>query len=142
MKIEIKLQIVTDDDEAIADEEILTLEKAHDRLEAMGVSLDEAKDLLARLQERVVAAQAATFIAERRSCPCCGRLQRSKGRYPMTFRTPFGDVSLSSPRFYRCSCQPANIKTFSPLAELFTSHVAPEMLYLVRQSGHRWCPTA
>ena len=130
MNIKIELRIVTDDDEAIINEEILTLEKTHDRLEAMGLSLAEAKDLLARLQERVVAAQATTFIAERRPCPCCGRLQQSKGRYPMTFRTPFGDVSLPSPRFHRCSCQPANTKTFSPLTELFTSHIAPEMLYL------------
>ena len=48
----------------------------------------------------------------------------------MTFRTPFGDVPLSSPRFYRCDCRPTNSKTFSPLSGLFTSHVAPEMLYL------------
>jgi hypothetical protein len=44
MKIELKLRIVTDDDNTVSDEEVLTLEKAHDRLEAMGLSLDEAKD--------------------------------------------------------------------------------------------------
>jgi hypothetical protein len=42
----------------------------------------------------------------------------------------FGNVSLSSPRFYRCGCQPVDSKTFSPLTELFTEHVAPELLYL------------
>ena len=39
-------------------------------------------------------------------------------------------VALSSPRFYRCGCQPADSKTFSPLTELFTEHTAPELLYL------------
>jgi hypothetical protein len=42
----------------------------------------------------------------------------------------FGNVALSSPRFYRCGCQPADSQTFSPLTELFTEHTAPELLYL------------
>ena len=42
----------------------------------------------------------------------------------------FGNVNLSSARFYRCGCQPVDSKTFSPLTELFTEHVAPELLYL------------
>jgi hypothetical protein len=42
----------------------------------------------------------------------------------------FGNVTLSSPRFYRCGCQPADSRTFSPLTELFTEHTAPELLYL------------
>jgi hypothetical protein len=50
--------------------------------------------------------------------------------YPIVFRTAFGNVALASPRFYRCDCQPADTGTFSPLAELFTEHTAPELLYL------------
>jgi hypothetical protein len=42
----------------------------------------------------------------------------------------FGNVTLSSPRFYRCGCQPGNSRTFSPLTELFTERTAPELLYL------------
>jgi hypothetical protein len=53
-----------------------------------------------------------------------------KGKYPIVFRTVFGNVTLSSPRFYRCGCQPADSQTFSPLIELFTEHTAPELLYL------------
>jgi len=130
MKIEMKLCITTDDGDTVADEEILTLEKDHDRLEALGLSLAEAKNLLGCLQERIVEAQAAAFVYERRYCPCCNRRFQSKGRYPMRFRTPFGDVLLSSPRLHRCDCQATGTQTFSPLNDLFTSHVAPEMLYL------------
>ena len=42
----------------------------------------------------------------------------------------FGNVALSSPRFYRCGCHPADSQTFSPLTELFIEHTAPELLYL------------
>ena len=51
-------------------------------------------------------------------------------QYPIVFRTAFGHVPLASPRFYRCRCHPADSRTFSPLAELFTEHTAPELLYL------------
>src|SRR5689334_8205423 len=130
MRIQIQLRIVADDDSVISEEEILHLGKGDDRLEAIGLSLGEAKALLAGIQERVVTAQAASFAARHRDCPVCGRRRRSKGPYPIVFRTAFGTVPLASPRFHRCGCQPADRKTVSPLTELFTEHTAPELLYL------------
>src|SRR5690349_1248544 len=130
MRIQIQLRIVSDDDSVISEKEILHLDKSDDRLEAIGLSLGEAKVLLAGIQERVVTAQAASFSARHRDCPACGRRRRSKGPYPIVFRTAFGPVPLSSPRFHRCRCQPAEPKTVSPLSELFTEHTAPELLYL------------
>jgi hypothetical protein len=59
----------------------------------------------------------------------------SKGKYPIVFRTVFGNVTLSSPRFHRCGCHPADSQTFSPLTELFTEHTAPELLYLETRWG-------
>ena len=87
-----------------------------------------SKDLLGRLQHAVVEAQAAACVNRHRCCSAC-RL-RGKGQYPIVFRTAFGHVPLASPRFYRCRCHPADSRTFSPLAELFTEHTAPELLYL------------
>ncbi|WP_018431432.1 ISKra4-like element ISUnCu7 family transposase [Hoeflea sp. 108] len=129
MKIEIKLRIAAADG-SICDEEILRFDKPHDQLEAIGLSLAEAKDLLGRLQEHIVAAQAATFAAERRCCQQCGRAQTSKGSTSIRFRTPFGDVPVSSPRLHRCACDAGQTRTFSPLTTLFSEHVAPELLYL------------
>jgi hypothetical protein len=111
-------------------EEIAVFNKGFDRIEEIGLSLAEAKDLLGRFQRRVVEAQVARFVTERQSCQCCGRPLRAKGWYPISFRTPFGDVEIGSPRFYSCRCRPANGKTFSPLTTLFRDHVAPELLYL------------
>ena len=130
MRIEIKLQITDDDGTSLAEDDVLVLEKGHHHVEEVGLSLAEAKDLLARLQERVVSAQASCFVTEHRHCSSCRRRLRKKGSYDTTFRTPFGDVRVSSPRLYRCRCTPANSKTFSPLSMLLISHVAPEMLYL------------
>ena len=129
MKIEIRLRI-KDEGGAIDDDDVLVLDKPHDQLEQIGLSLDEAKDLLARLQERIVGAQAGIFAAEHRHCKECSGPLRSKGKTVIRFRTPFGDVPVTSPRLHRCACDPTTTRTFSPLADLFHEHVAPEMLYL------------
>jgi hypothetical protein len=130
MRIEIQLRIIADDDRVISEDEILQLDKGDDRLEAIGLLLGEAKAMLAGIQERVVTAQAASFLARHRCCEFCGRSLLSKGPGRIRFRTAFGTVPLVSPRFHRCRCQPSASKTFSPLAALFTEHTAPELLYL------------
>ena len=117
----------------IRDEVILQLDKSGDRLETVGLCLEDSKDLLGRLQHAVVEAQA--YVNRHRGCSACGRRLRGKGQYPIVFRTVFGHVPLASPRFYRCRCQPADSTTFSPLAELFTEHTAPELLYLESRWG-------
>ena len=129
MKIEIRLRI-DGEDGVPHDDEVLTLDKPHDQLEQIGLSLHEAKDLLARLQERIVAAQSAAFVSDHRCCSECAAPLRSKGKTVIRFRTPFGDVPVTSPRLHRCSCGTASSQTFSPLTDLFREHVAPEMLYL------------
>jgi hypothetical protein len=128
--VHLQLRIVGDDGTVFTDSEILRLEKSDHRLEAVGLSIGESKILQKCLQQQVVTAQAAAFVSRHRCCPACGCQLRSKGKYPIVFRTVFGNVTLSSPRFYRCGCQPADSQTFSPLAELFTEHTAPELLYL------------
>src|SRR5690349_7268543 len=52
MRIQIQLRIVADDDSVISEDEFLHLDKSDDRLEAIGLSLGEAKALLAGIQER------------------------------------------------------------------------------------------
>src|SRR3954471_11257231 len=130
LRVQLQLRIVSDDDTVIRDEVILELDKSNDRLEAIGLCLEDPKDLLGRLQHAVVEAPAAAYVNRHRRCSACGRPLRGKGQYPIVFRTAFGHVALASPRFYRCRCQPADSRTFSPLAELFTEHTAPELLYL------------
>src|SRR3954465_9588668 len=118
MRIQIQLRIVAEDESVISDDtELLLLDKSDDRLEALGLSLAEAKTLLAGVQQRLVTAQAASYVARHRGCPVCGRQLRSKGSSPIVSRPALGTVPLASPRFPRCGCQPAERKTVSPLAE-------------------------
>jgi hypothetical protein len=128
--VHLQLRIVGDDGTVFTDSEILRLEKNDHRVEAVGLSIGESKILQECLQQHIVTAQAAAFINRHRCCPACGRQLCRKGKSPIVFRTVFGNVALSSPRFYRCGCQPADSSTFSPLTELLTEHTAPELLYL------------
>jgi hypothetical protein len=130
MRIQIQLRIIDGDNSVVSENEILPLHKGDDRLEAIGLSFEEAKAMLTGIQERVVTAQAASFLARHRCCDLCGSLLLSKGRYRIRFRTAFGTIALSSPRFHHCPCRPATAKTFSPLSLLLTEHTAPELLYL------------
>jgi hypothetical protein len=130
MRIEIQLRIVGDDNSVISADEVLHFDKSDDRVEAIGLSFGDAKAVLATIQERVVTAQAASFLARHRCCNRCGRALLSKGPGRIQFRTAFGTIPLNSPRFYRCRCQPSASKTFGPLSELFTEHTAPELVYL------------
>ena len=106
MRIQIQLRIIADDNSVISEGEILHLDKGDDRLEVIGLSFDEAKAALAGIQGGVVTAQAASFLARHRSCDLCGSPLLSKGPGRIRFRTAFGTIALSSPRFHRCRCQP------------------------------------
>src|SRR3954449_3967718 len=130
MRIQIQLRTVADDDSVISEGEILQFDKGDDRLEVIGLSFDEAKAALAGIQAGVVTAQAASFLARHRSCDLCRSPLLSKGPGRTRFRTAFGTIALSSPRFHHCSCQPGAARTFSPLSLLLTERIAPELLYL------------
>jgi hypothetical protein len=130
MRVQIQLRIIGDDNSVISEDEILHFDKGDDRLEAIGLLFDEAKARMTAIQERVVNAQAASFLARHRCCDLCGSRLLSKGHCRIRFRTAFGIIPLVSPRFYHCTCWSGTTKTFSPLTALFTEHTAPELLYL------------
>ena len=72
MRIEIQLRIVGDDNSVISADEVLHFDKSDDRVEAIGLSIGDAKAVLATIQERMVTAQAASFLARHRCCSGCG----------------------------------------------------------------------
>jgi hypothetical protein len=125
-----KIQLITQAETGETIQELACLERETEGLEAIGINLAEAKALLASLQKQVVGQQMAAYLAVRQRCPHCARAFRHKGQHPVVFRTLFGNLELASPRWFQCSCQPRETRTFSPLAELFTEHCSPERLYL------------
>lgn len=112
-------------------ENICLLNKEYQQLEDIGLSLAESKIILQHLQEKVVSMQINKFLESKKCCESCKKKYRKKGSYPMTYRTLFGDLSLSSPRLYTCNCDAKSTqKTFSPLPELITEKTAPERLFI------------
>ena len=131
MHVRILLQIIADDSTVGAAEEIAAFEKSTERPEDLGLSLAEGKALTAAVQHHIVAAQAVSWTERHRCCEACGTRRRSKGSYPIVFRTLYGDVQLASPRLHRCPCQGTDgAATVSPLRDLMPGQIAPERLYL------------
>src|SRR3954464_7683923 len=95
----------------------------------LGLRLDEAKQLTAALQAEMVSAQVAVVGERRRSCTTCGRPLASKGHYPATFRSLFGNVPVRVRRLLVCPCHgPGEPKSFAAL-DLGTGP-APELAYV------------
>ncbi len=130
MKISVQVSIQADDDAPTVVHEVFALERGALAPDTVGLRLDEAKDLLAAVQEKMVAEQAGAALAEKAACPSCGTTHRHKDFRDIVVRTLFGTLRLPSPRWWHCSCSPHEHRTFSPLAELLSERTTPELLYL------------
>jgi hypothetical protein len=70
----------------------------------LGLTLAEAKLLLAQLQQQLVAEQANTHAAVRPDCGLCGGTCQVKDWQPHRIATLFGEVRLKLPRFLCAGC--------------------------------------
>src|SRR5271155_5581880 len=96
----------------------------------LGLRLAETKQLTAALQAEIVPAQVVAVGEQRRCCSSCGRRLASKGHYPVTFRSLFGDVPVRVRRLLACLCLgPIEVKSFGVL-DLGHDAVAPELAYV------------
>ena len=94
-----KIQIVLDDsDSQTPTEEIIQLEKSNDQGYCAGLSLQEAKQLLKIIQQKIVLHQAKTYTHSHRACPCCHKQRKIKGYHTIQYRTLFGTVVMPSLR--------------------------------------------
>jgi len=71
---------------------------------SVGLSLAEAKALLAELQKRVVQTQIDEYIVCARVCTACMKLRRLRDQRSRTLQTLFGTVRVAAPRAHLCSC--------------------------------------
>jgi hypothetical protein len=130
MKITVSVSIQDGDDTPAEVCEVFALERGALAPGTVGLQLDEAKDLLAAVQEKMVAGQAAAALAETAACPRCGGAHRHKDSRDIVVRTLFGTPRLSSPRWWRCPCSPGQTRTFGPLAAALPDRSTPELFYL------------
>jgi hypothetical protein len=117
MKITVQIAVQSDEGQAAVIQEVACLERSALRPDTLGLSLVEARSILAGLEQTMAQRQAAEFVAQERRCLHCGQERACKGHHRIVFRTPFGKPKLDSPQLYRCACGLPRAKTFSPLAE-------------------------
>jgi hypothetical protein len=120
MRVALQLVIYSDDgcEETVTD--LVTLKKHHQRIEHLGLTLAEAKQLLTTIQQRVLQQQVDAFLDTRSSCPDCGAPLKVKAYQSRSFRTLFGTFTLTSPRLFHCRCQRRQTTSFRPLSSLLT----------------------
>jgi len=130
MRVKLQLVMCSDDghEETITD--IVTLKKDSQRIEHLGLTLKEAKQLLTTTQKRLLHHQVETFLDGCSTCPDCGAPLKAKGYHTRSFRTLFGTFKLASPRLFHCRCRRRKTTSFRPLSALLTESAAPELLFM------------
>ena len=130
MRVKLQLVMCNDqgDEETVTD--VITLNKNHQRIEHLGLTLAESKHLLSTLQQHLLQQQVTTFLATSSDCPDCGTPLHLKARARRSFRTLFGTFTFDSPRLEHCDCTRHQTASFRPLSALLTESVAPELLYM------------
>src|SRR2546427_10034110 len=128
MRVKLQLVMCSDEGQEETITDVITLDKNHRRIEHLGLTLAEAKQLLSTLQRHLLQQQVDTFLDTCSTCADCGALLKMKAQGSRSFRTLFGTVKLDSPRLEHCDCTRRQTSSFRPLSALLTASVAPELL--------------
>src|SRR3954469_19739161 len=97
--------------------DVLKIERPGDLgdLADLGLTHAEGKQLLARAQQAVVAAQSRDHAVHRPSCRSCGAVCHVKDYRPRRIATLFGPVTVRLPRFRCAGCGGAEVGVGWPL---------------------------
>jgi len=131
MRIRIQVIIEADHEGVVPlhSEEVACFERGTLSAETLGLRLEEAKQMLAGVQQAIAESQVEEYVEQQRQCPHCQQSLACKGHHQIGVRTLFGKLTLSSPRLYTCPCQPHQQHSWSPVAALFPERSTPELLY-------------
>src|SRR5437588_9333725 len=130
MRVKLQLVMCHDDGQEETVTDVITLNKNSQRIEHLGLTLAEAKQLLSTLQRHLLQHQVDIFLDRCATCVDCGALLKVKAHASRSFRTLFGTYKLDSPRLEHCDCTRRKTSSFRPLSALLTESVAPELLYM------------
>jgi len=89
MRITVQVVIENDGQSESERHEIARLDRGKLDADTVGLQLAEAKQILANMQEVIVAEQVSQCVATRVACPDCGRPRRHKDARTITLRTAF-----------------------------------------------------
>ena len=86
MKMRVQVVIESAVGEPTDVHEIACLEREELRPDTVGLTLDEAKTVLERMQQQLVEQQAAEYLRTQSRCPDCGNKRLHKGAHTVTLR--------------------------------------------------------
>ena len=105
--------------------------------EEIGLTLDEGKTLLRKVQSRIIQTQVDVLSAAYRQCFRCGRDQRVKDIRTRVARTVFGAVKVSCRRYVRCRCHGGKTGTIWVLNRQQLYETSPELQYTYATWGSK-----
>jgi hypothetical protein len=130
MRVKLQLVICNDEGQEETVTDVITLHKRNQRIEHLGLTLAESKQLLNTLQRCLLQQQVHTFLNTSSPCQDCGTPLKLKAHGSRVFRTLFGTFQFQSPRLEHCGCKRHKTSSFRPLSALLTDSVTPELLYM------------
>ncbi len=89
-------------------QEIADLMRSEAKIETMGLTLEESKQVLHKLQQTIVGHQVTAYLDQERRCPQCQKQRQMKDCDTSPFRTLFGAIQVQNPRWYHCACRMSN----------------------------------
>ena len=99
----------------------------------LGLTLEESKHILAKVQKELVETQLQCYVQEQRICTECGSLLMIKDYHTVCFKSLFGGVSLRVPRIYGCSCEGQETQAHTIKIDGLVNWVSPELEYIQSQ---------
>ena len=87
----------------------------------LGLSINDAKALLAGVQDTIIAEQCTAALTTAERCADCGRRFAHKDFRRLVVRSLYGRVNVESPRWWTCLCAGGTRRSFTPLAVLLPS---------------------
>ena len=114
MRVKLQLVLYSDDGNEETVTDLVTLQKDSTRIEHLGLTLKEAKQLLNTIQKRLLQHQVEAFLDGCSTCPDCGAPLKAKGYHGRSFRTLLGTFKLASPRLFHCRCRRRKTTSFRP----------------------------
>ena len=126
--------LLKNEDDSIGPLTLLQIERKDPLTAAtLGLTLAESKQVLTEVQQELVEAQLRGHAQAQRICPQCQSRRTLKDYHSVCFKSLFGGVNLSVPRFNACSCQDTNPRTETVRIDGLANWVSPELEFVQSQ---------
>ena len=118
MRVKLQLVICHDDGHEETVTDVITLNKNPQRIEHLGLTMAESKQVLSTLQRHLLQQQVHTFLHTSSTCQDCNTPLKLKAHGGRSFRALFGTFKFYSPRLEHCDCKRHSTASFRSLSAL------------------------